>query len=196
MEYLNEHKLVLASGSPRRKILLGDAGIDMTIHPSKIDESTFVQTTPEEYAKQLSLAKARDVAKLYPESWILGADTIVVIDNEILEKPNSKDDAVLMLNKLKNKRHQVYTGYSLCNLKKEQNIIQSVKTDVYFNDLSEKEISWYVNTGEPFDKAGGYGIQGKGAFLVKKIEGSYTNVVGLPVGEILNLLSKHKIIRY
>lgn len=195
MTFLNNKKLVLASQSPRRKQLLTDAGIDLLIKPSRIDESQTPFEAPEIYPSKLSTLKAEDVASSYPDSWILGADTIVVINKKILEKPNSRAEAVSMLQQLSNNQHKVYTGICLVNRNKRKKITRTVMTQVFFKNLSPREIDWYINTGEPFDKAGGYGIQDKGAFLIKKIIGSYTNVVGLPVSEIFDLFLELKIIQ-
>ena len=127
-------------------------------------------------------------ARRYLQSWVIGADTIVCIGNQILGKPDSKNDARKMLMRLSGKLHQVYTGYCICCRQKDLLFTDAVKTDVRFKKLSDPEIEWYIHTGEPFDKAGGYGIQGVGAFLVKSIKGSYTNVVGLPVCEVVSFL--------
>ena len=134
------------------------------------------------------------VSEGYPNSWILGADTIVVIEDQILGKPESEDHATEMLKLLSNRGHHVFTGFCIMNKQKKTIIKNAVETKVYFKALSDPEIQWYVKTKEPFDKAGGYGIQGVGAFLVKKISGSYSNVVGLPVCEVVETLMKLKII--
>ncbi|MFH2060448.1 MAG: Maf family protein [Pseudomonadota bacterium] len=195
MNYLNEKKLVLASQSPRRKTLLELACIDLIIQVSNIDESTISFTSPTQFVQDLAFLKAQAVSEAYPDSWILGADTIVTIDDQILGKPANRDDAVSMLNQLNNRTHQVYTGVCLYKHQNKKKIVQSVSTKVVFKSLTNKEINWYVNTKEPYDKAGGYGIQGVGAFLVKKIYGSYTNVVGLPVCEVIQMLLQLKFIQ-
>lgn len=200
---MNNKKIILASESPRRKYLLEQAGIDFEVMPSKIDESNFIHTEskksadfkgPADYVKKLSMAKARDIADKHIKAWVIGADTIVVIDGRILEKPESKDHAAMMLKSLSNRIHLVYTGFSLCCSNEKRMITRSVKTEVLFKKLSDYEIEWYVNTDEPFDKAGAYAIQGIGTFLVKSINGSYTNVVGLPVCEVIEILIKEGVI--
>lgn len=200
---MNNKKIILASESPRRKYLLEQAGIDFEVMPSKIDESNFIHTEsgksagfkdPADYVKKLSMAKARDIADKHIKAWVIGADTIVVIDGKILEKPGSKDHAAMMLKSLSNRIHLVYTGFSLCCRNENRMITRSVKTEVVFKKLSDDEIEWYVNTDEPFDKAGAYAIQGMGTFLVKSINGSYTNVVGLPVCEVIEILIKEGVI--
>ena len=181
-------RLILASSSPRRSYLLDQAGLTFTVIPSSFDENSVSLSTPEIYVKALAEAKAADVSKAYPESWVIGADTIVVIDGKILGKPDSKEQARTMLKSLSGKTHQVHTGYCICCRAKERTFSNTVKTDVLFKNLADNEIEWYINTSEPFDKAGAYAIQGLGTFIVKSIKGSYTNVVGLPVCEVIEFL--------
>ncbi|MCK5163062.1 MAG: septum formation inhibitor Maf [Desulfobacula sp.] len=196
MESINTEKLILASKSPRRKELLEQIGIKIKISPSNIDEKRVSIKNPEEHVKELSFLKAKNTALSYPEFWILGADTIVVVQDRILGKPQSGTDAVRMLNKLNNCEHSVFTAFCILNQKADSMIIKCVETKVYFKHLTDQEIRWYVNTGEPFDKAGAYGIQGIGAFLVKQISGSYTNVVGLPLCETVEALMNLNIIQF
>ena len=196
MESINTEKLILASKSPRRRELLEQIGIKIEISPSNIDEEAVSTKYPEEYVKELSFLKAKNRSLSYPESWILGADTIVVIQDQILGKPQSKTDAIDMIKKLNNCEHYVYTGFCVINQEKKSIIKNVVKTKVYFKHLSDEEIRWYVNTGEPFDKAGAYAIQGIGSFLVKQISGSYSNVVGLPVCEVVEILINLNIIQF
>jgi len=189
-----DHMIILASKSPRRKTLLEQAGLDFSIVPSNVDESAVPLTVPDKYVSMLAESKAKEVADLYPDKWIIGADTIVLIDNFILGKPSSKKNARSMLNNLSGRTHQVYTGYAIIN--KQQNCFfsEAVKTEVEFKKLTDEEIEWYINTSEPFDKAGAYAIQGLGTFLVKRINGSYTNVVGLPVCEVIEFLIREGVI--
>lgn len=189
----DKHHLILASKSPRRSYLLDQAGLTFTVIPSSFDENSVSPSTPETYVKTLAEAKAADVSKAYPESWVIGADTIVVIDGKILGKPDSKEQARTMLKRLSGKTHQVFTGYCICCRDRERSFSDSVKTDVLFKNLADNEIEWYINTSEPFDKAGAYAIQGLGTFIVKSIKGSYTNVVGLPVCEVIELLIQEGI---
>ena len=196
METINTEKIILASQSPRRKELLEQVGINIKISPSAINEETVSLKNPEAYVKELSFLKAKDTSISYPESWVMGADTIVVVGHEILGKPLSKTDASGMLNKLSNCEHSVYTGFCVLNQKKKITIKRAVETRVIFKCLSDQEINWYVNTGEPFDKAGAYAIQGIGAFLVKQISGSYSNVVGLPVCEVVETLMHLNIVQF
>ena len=196
MKTINTEKLILASKSPRRKELLEQIGIKIKISPSTIDETSVSIKDPEAYVKELSFLKTKNLTPLYPESWILGADTIVVVQGQILGKPQSKTNAITMLNQLNNCEHSVHTAFCVLNQKKKSKVIKSIKTKVYFKCLTDQEIHWYVGTGEPFDKAGAYGIQGIGAFLVKQISGSYTNVVGLPVCEVVETLMSLNVIQF
>ncbi len=187
-------RIILASKSPRRCDLLEQAGLTFSVIPSNIDESTVEMSAPDAYVRSLAEAKAADISQKHPDSWVIGADTIVLIDHEILGKPGSREEARDMLRRLSGKTHQVLTGYCICCLKKKRLFSETIKTDVCFKTLRDTEIQWYIQTGEPFDKAGAYAIQGIGAFLVKSIEGSYTNVVGLPVCEVIEFLMNEGII--
>jgi len=181
-------ELILASQSPRRKYLLEQAGLTFTVIPSSIDENSLDITDPESRVRVLAELKAVDIANKHPTSWVIGADTIVFIGNTVLEKPGSTDDARTMLKRLSNRTHQVFTGYSICCRAADHLFTDSVRTDVVFKHLTDEEIEWYIRTDEPFDKAGAYAIQGLGTFLVSRINGSYTNVVGLPVCEVIEHL--------
>jgi nucleoside triphosphate pyrophosphatase len=187
-------RLILASRSPRRRYLLHQAGLEFSVVPSEFDESSVTLTSPETYVKSLAEFKAQDISQKYPDSWIIGADTIVVIDNSILGKPASGGEARLMLRSLSDKTHQVLTGYCICHKNSAYFFSETVVTDVHFKKLTHAEIDWYIQSGEPFDKAGAYAIQGLGTFLVKRIKGSYTNVVGLPVCEVFEFLIKHGVV--
>jgi nucleoside triphosphate pyrophosphatase len=181
-------RLILASQSPRRKYLLEQAGLEFDVIPSRFDEDSVVLDTPENYVATLSRYKAREVADQYPESWVIGADTIVVIDDRILGKPEDLPAARRMLARLSGQTHLVYTGYTICCSATSVLVTDVVCTRVTFKSLGDDEIEWYIRTDEPFDKAGAYAIQGLGTFLVKAINGSYTNVVGLPVCEVIEHL--------
>ena len=187
-------KLVLASKSPRRRYLLKQAGLDFSVIPSTLDENSIPLSTPESYVRRLAEAKAKEISQRYPESWVIGADTIVFINDTVLGKPASGAEARKMLKSLSGKTHQVLTGYCICCESNGRFFSETVKTDVCFKELTEVEINWYIKSGEPFDKAGAYAIQGIGTFLVKHINGSYTNVVGLPVCEVLEFLIKEGIV--
>ena len=195
MKIQNENPpLILASKSPRRRYLLEQAGLKFSVMPSNIDETKIPLSSPETYVRILSEAKADSVSKKYPDKWIIGADTIVLSNGKILGKPQSEDDARIMLEQLSGQTHQVLTGYAIVCRAKNRKFSATVKTDVLFKHLTDKEIQWYIQTKEPFGKAGSYAIQGIGSFLVKSICGSYTNVVGLPVCEVIEFLIKEEII--
>ncbi|HDQ41182.1 MAG TPA: septum formation protein Maf [Desulfonatronum sp.] len=181
--------LVLGSGSPRRKELLQGLGLLFSIHPAKASEPEFVPgTDPEEYALSAAAAKAREVAESHPNAVILAADTIVVVDGDVLGKPRNSAEALAMLSRLAGREHQVITGCSIVARAEAAHARHeacfAVRTKVWMADFDEGILAAYVATGEPLDKAGAYGIQERAAFLVERIEGSYTNVVGLPLAEV------------
>jgi septum formation protein len=182
-------KLILASQSPRRRYMLKQAGLVFAVVHSNVDESTVPEEPdPTRYVCRLAELKAKEVSLRFSDSWVIGADTIVVIDGKILGKPDSDAQARSMLRSLSGKTHQVITGYSVLRESPAHRHVDAEATDVTFKALNEAEIDWYIRTGEPFDKAGAYAIQGIGTFLVKRINGSYTNVVGLPVCELVSHL--------
>jgi septum formation protein len=181
----SEANLILASASPRRKDLLNCLGVRFQVMPSSVEENPLPRETPEAHVRRLAEAKARDVAQRFPGHWVLGADTIVVIDGTILGKPQTADDAARMLGILANRIHTVYTGYALLNpLFPNKARVRHVSSSVHVRNLTDEEISAYIRTGEPMDKAGAYAIQGIGAAIVQAVTGSYTNVVGLPLCEV------------
>ena len=181
-------KFILASASDRRKELLSRIISDFEVKISDFDEGTVeVSKDIEKYVKTLAEGKAKSVAlNCTNDSIIIGADTIVVIDDNILGKPKDKDDAFQMLKLLSNNVHRVYSGVTVINNEKQVMKSECLYTEVYFSELSDEEIWRYIDTGECLDKAGAYGIQGYGGVFVEKINGCYYNVVGLP----LNLLNK------
>lgn len=187
-------EIILASESPRRKRLLEQARIEFCVVPSGIDETAIKTREPVRYAKALAEEKARAVSEKYPGAWVIGADSIVVIENRILNKPESEQDAYKMLSRLSGRTHRVITGYSIVCASGTHSHTDACITRVTFKDLTDTEIKWYLQTPEPWDKAGAYAVQGTGAFMVKHIQGSYTNVVGLPVCEVVDYLFKQGII--
>ena len=191
---VNDPGLILASQSPRRRYLLTQAGLEFSVIPSRFDESTVKLSSPEAYVRNLAEKKAADVSGQYPASWVIGAATIVFIDATILGKPGSPSEARAMLKRLNGRTHQVLTGYCICRHNTGSFFSDTVRTDVCFKKLTDREIDWYLDSDEPYDKAGAYGIQGIGSFLVKRINGSYTNVVGLPVCEVMDFLISEKVI--
>lgn len=184
-----EKKLILASASPRRSELLRAAGIDFAVRVADIDESILPGESPCDYVLRLSLEKAQAVVSTNEAA--LGADTTVVVEGEIVGKPVDEADARRMLRLLSGRWHEVLTGVSLVNPSSGQNHSSDVAiTRVKFASLSDAEIEWYVATGEPMDKAGAYGIQGYASRFVESIEGSYSNVVGLPVQMVYRMISE------
>lgn len=179
-------EIILASASPRRKELLKNMGLDFSVRVSDADESSVSKDVPPYiYVQELAFIKAAAVAKSAPkDSIVIGADTIVVNDGEILGKPKDEDDAFDILSSLSGKTHQVYTGYCVMRVSDAYTVCERVCTDVTFKKLTGEKIRRYIETGEPMDKAGAYGIQGYGAMLIEKINGDYFNVVGLPVNAL------------
>jgi septum formation protein len=173
--------LILASQSPRRRELLKLICDDFVVEPADIDEKA-VHSSNSELAKELSKFKAYEIFKKHPNDTVLAVDTVVIIDDEILGKPTSKEDAFNMLTRLSGRKHHVVSGFTIINKDKEIN--KSVVTSVYFNELTPELINKYIETGSPMDKAGAYGIQDEEFNLIKKIDGSYYNVVGLPIEAI------------
>lgn len=178
--------LILASASPRRKELLELVQIPFEIHVSEVEEKIEEIASSADVVMSLAVQKAADVAQHYPHAVVLGADTIVTYGSRMLGKPRSKAEAVETLRLLSGNTHEVYTGVALVSGDRIFPFYE--RTEVTFWELSEEEIQAYVETGEPLDKAGSYGIQGKGAALVKKIHGDYYSVVGLPVARIVREL--------
>lgn len=171
-------KLILASGSPRRSEILKNAGYEFVVKPTSADESLPGGILPEDAVKLLSERKA-DAAKIECSDVVLSADTVVALGDRILGKPSDKAEAFSMLRSLSGKTHSVYTGVTIKSAEKKR--VFAVKTDVLFYPLTDDEINAYIATGEPFDKAGAYGIQGRAAVFVEKIDGDYYSVVGLPL---------------
>ena len=178
--------LVLASASPRRAELLRNAGVPFTVEPAHVPEQPADHEKPVDYAQRLARDKARAVFARHPESAVLGADTVVVVDEHLLEKPSGQADAARMLRLLSGRTHQVITGVCLVAPDFEQS--EAEITQVIFSPLSEGEIAAYVASGEPLDKAGAYAIQGMASRWVERIEGCYFNVVGLPVPRVYRML--------
>ena len=189
MQNIDQNKmLILASASPRRKDLLEQAGVPFCVVPSEFDEGSVEPGDPADYVRHLAISKADEVAGKHPDCWVLGADTVVLLDGRILEKPEDGDHAAEMLALLGGREHRVLTGYAVMRGRDGKVLPAVVETRVRFKPLTDEEIRWYVDTGEPFGKAGAYAIQGIGTFLVSGISGSYTNVVGLPVCEVIETL--------
>ena len=190
--------IVLASASPRRRELLEQVGIEFDVMASNVLECPLDGETPPEHAARLAAEKARDVAAQVERAatrWVIGSDTIVVIDGLVLEKPVDQQDAVRMLRKLSGRVHRVITGYCILNSLTGEELEGVVETKVKVKQLTEDEIAGYAASGEPMDKAGAYAIQGLGAFMIQEIEGSYSNVVGLPVCQVVEDLERLGAVR-
>ena len=182
--------LILASASPRRQELLRAMGLKFKTVPAYVNENYLAGESPRQHVKRLSNDKAMVIAKKYPEAWVLGADTIVVIDGLVLGKPKNEFQAREMLQKLSGREHKVFTGFTIARLAAEIYQTKVIQSAVQFKTISPKEMKWYVACDEPYDKAGGYAVQGKGACFIKSIRGSYTNVIGLPLCEVLEAFNK------
>ncbi len=183
-------RLILASASPRRSALLSQIGLTFEIFPCEIEEpSPDNNLSPEKATRKLAKLKARVVAERFTDGIVIGADTLVLHKKELLGKPKNKADAKLMLSRLSGKSHKVITGVSLINVKKQTESNWSEITKVYFRNLSSTEIDNYIQSGEAKDKAGAYGIQGRAAAFVKRIDGCYFNVVGLPLASLVERLA-------
>ena len=176
-------KIILASASPRRKELLEQIGLEFQVIPSCAAEDILPDESPEELVVRLSIDKAREVANRdgIDGRWFIGSDTIVVRDNQILGKPRNQTHAAEMLRQLSGQEHQVISGYAILDRHNNKQSVGAVTTKVWFRCLKDDEIKRYIATGEPMDKAGAYAIQGLGVSFVARIDGSYTNVVGLPL---------------
>ena len=183
----NQHVLILASASPRRQELLRGAGIAFEVHPAHIAEERLAHEAPRAYACRLAQEKAQAVAAKSPGRFVLGADTIVVAGGEVLEKPQDAADAARMLHLLSGRGHEVTTAVSLVSPEGAADT-RCATTEVFFRKLQEQEIERYVAGGEPMDKAGAYAIQGGAGPWVQRIEGEYSNVVGLPVSLVTEML--------
>lgn len=185
---MNNSAIILASASPRRSELLESAGIVFTVVPGNIDETPLPGEEPVAHVLRLAEGKAREVSSRGVGRFFIGADTIVLCDGEIMGKPCDNADATRMLRALSGRVHQVITGFAILDRQSGRTVSRVISTEVTFKLLDEKEIATYVATGCPLDKAGAYAIQGGAAYMVARIDGSYTNVVGLPLCEIVEAL--------
>jgi septum formation protein len=187
---------ILASISPRRQELLSSVGLKFKIIPAHVNEAYLAGESPREHVRRLAQSKAMTIARKNPSAIVLGADTIVVIDGLILGKPKNKKQAIEMLTRLSDREHQVFTGFTLAQAGAKVYKTKVIRSAVRFKKISPEEMQWYVNCDEPYDKAGGYAVQGKGASFIKSIRGSYTNVIGLPLCEVMEELKKLKALNF
>ena len=185
--------IILASASPRRKEILKITGLKFKVDASDYEENLNLKLNPHKLARFLSSEKAKIVSRKYKNALIIAADTFIVFKNKILGKPHTEKEAKKMLNSLNNRAHSVITGFTIIDTGNKRKISKSVETKVWFKKLSQKELDSYVKTKEPLDKAGAYAIQGIGALLIRKIEGDYFNVIGLPLSDLTENLKKFGI---
>jgi len=183
-----DRPIVLASASPRRSDILQAQGLEFAVRPAHINEDALPDEAPGPHVERLALEKARTVAQEHPDALVLGFDTIVVIDDEILGKPADRDHAIEMLTRLSRRMHVVHSSVALVSAGAE--LVGHSTTEVWFRDLSPAEIEAYADTGEPMDKAGAWGIQGTGALLVDHLSGGYFTVKGLPLGRMRELWNR------
>ncbi len=174
-------RLILASSSPRRAELLSATGIDFLVHPSHVDETFDSSLTHEDNAKAVALRKASAVAEIYPDQLVIGADTIVILDDEVIGKPADRGQARDMLGRLSGRRHMVITGFAVAHLDKGVRYTEAGISTVRLNNIPDDWIEDYIQTEEPMDKAGGYAIQGAAGVWVEGYSGSKTNIIGLPM---------------
>jgi len=186
-------RFILASSSPRRRELLASIGVKFDVVPSHIPEEHRAGEAPEEYVARLSREKADAIAMQHPSRWIIAADTTVLLGDQLLEKPVDAADAARMLGTIAGRTHVVYTGVTLQNAEQQYHDTRVAESEVRILPLSPHDIEWYVKTGEPLDKAGAYAAQGVGAIFVDSIHGSYTNVVGLPLALLFQMMRKAEI---
>lgn len=187
--------LILASSSPRRQEFLAQLGLQYRVVPAVVDEIPETGESPECFAQRMAAAKAGQIATLHPESCVIGADTVVALDQTIFGKPRDRQEALATLKILQGRTHEVMTGFAVFSKDRAIEEVAITITLVTFDIFSDEILQAYVDSGEPMDKAGAYGIQGKGTFLVRSITGSCSNVVGLPVNAVVEVLLRHRLVR-
>ena len=185
-----QRKIILASASPRRKEILGKTGLKFSVDAGDYKEDMDLALKPRQLARFLSSEKAKAVAVKYASALVIAADTFIVFQGSLLGKPHTREEARRMLTLLNGRQHSVLTGFTVIDTRTGKKLSRSVETKVIFKKMTGQEIESYVKTGEPLDKAGAYAIQGLGAVLVKKIEGDYFNVMGLPLSSLTGVLRK------
>ena len=192
--FIARRPLLLASASPRRQEFLAQLGLAFTIRSADIDETPLADEPPEAFALRMARTKAEQVALAHPEACVIAADTVVTLDRVIFGKPRDPQDALAILQALRGRTHEVITGFALLCPALALSETRVVTSQVSFAAFADEVLQAYVESGEPMDKAGAYGIQGRGAFLVQHLSGSYSNVVGLPLSELVQLLLRHDLI--
>jgi septum formation protein len=186
-------KIVLASSSPRRKELLEKTGLKFIIDPGDYEEDMTLRLKPTELAKVLSRGKAESVARRYKDAIVIGADTFIAYKDDVMGKPHTSARAIAMLKKLSGKAHRVITGLTIIDTKTGKNISRAFESRVYFKEMTSGEIIAYVKTGEPLERGGGYAIQDLGSVFIKKIEGDFFGIMGLPIYELVKELKRFGI---
>ena len=184
--------MILASNSPRRKEILENFGFNLKVITKNIDEVSDEEDIIKRI-EDIARKKVLAVAEVYPNEFVVGADTVVVVADKILGKPKDEKDIYKMLYSLSGKSHKVITSFSFVNISKNISISDSEVSEVFFKNITDEEISWYIDTKEPFDKAGSYGIQGKGSYFVERIDGDFFAVMGFPIGKFVRTLAKNNI---
>ncbi len=182
-------RIYLASTSPRRVELLRSLGLEFSVLPVEVPESYATDESPRRYVQRMARQKAMQGAEGLTEGLVIAADTVVVIDDTVLGKPQTRDDAARMLGLLQGRVHRVISGVALYCAQTRRCLTDAEETEVKFAAMTDQEVQWYISTGEPLDKAGAYGVQGKGAVFIEWVRGSYSNVVGLPL-RLLYLLAQ------
>lgn len=196
MNHITQRTIVLASSSPRRQELIRSLGIPFEVIVSEVDENISTTMSPEKIVEELSTRKAKEVLEQLQEKKqgvVIGSDTVVVFQGQVLGKPKNRQDAFDMLQGLQGNNHQVYSGIACIDIETKKHMVKHRMTSVKIKPLSEQQIRNYINTGEPMDKAGSYGIQALGATFVEKIDGDYFNVVGLPLSLLSDMLKEFDI---
>lgn len=196
MTKITAERLILASASPRRIEMLKQLDLPLEVVPSGIEECGLDGEGPGEHVQRLAAQKAARVAREHPDAWVIAADTIVFIDGMILGKPETPGEARDMLGRLSGREHRVFTGYTIMKKAGGREITRVVESSVLLRVIPEEEMVWYINSREPYDKAGGYAVQGRGAFFIQEIRGSYTNVMGLPLCEVIDSLKSLGVITF
>ncbi len=192
--YRNVEPIILASGSPRRKDYLEQMGLTFTVRTASVEEQPLNDEDPDDFVLRMARVKAAEVSRRFPDAWVIGGDTVVCLGRRILGKPADRREAADLLLELSGREHSVKTGFCLVHGSRKVEVARCVTTRVRFARLSRSVVEAYVATGESLDKAGAYGIQGKGGCLVQSIEGSYSNVVGLPLSELLEVLQENGVV--
>ncbi len=192
--FIASRPLILASSSPRRQEFLTQLGLHFTVNPADIDETPQAGELPEDFSRRMARTKAALIAGNHPQACVIAADTVVALGQTIFGKPRDREEALAILTALQGRTHEVITGFAVLCAESAIAAVAAVSSQVTFASFAGTILQAYVDTGEPMDKAGAYGIQGRGAFLVHSLHGSYSNVVGLPVTELVAVLLQHRLI--